>query len=177
MKKIVLVFGSISALILILWIAILATLCYKNHNFEGNMWMGYGSMLVAFSFIFVGIKNYRDNYSNGFVTFGKAFQIGLYIALIASTGYVLAWLVDFYAFMPDFMDKYVAHQLAYAKSHGATAAEIAAKKEQMAGYANLYKTPIGVIALTYLEVLPVGLIIALIAALILKRKPQQIMTA
>jgi hypothetical protein len=85
--------------------------------------------------------------------------------------YVLAWLVDFYCFMPDFMDKYVAHVLAQAKEHGATVAEIAKKKADMAGYIQMYKSPFGVIVLTYLEVLPVGLIIALIAALILKRKP------
>jgi len=171
MKKNVLVFGSISSAILVIWIAFIALMCYNHPNFEGNMWLGYGSMIVAFSFIFVAIKNYRDKYNNGFVTFGKAFQIGLYIALIASTMYVLAWLVDFYCFMPDFMDKYVAHVLAQAKEHGATVAEIAKQKADMAGYIQMYKSPFGVIVLTYLEVLPVGLIIALIAALILRRKP------
>ncbi|WP_413669992.1 hypothetical protein ACEN9X_08680 [Mucilaginibacter sp. Mucisp86] len=40
----------------------------------------------------------------------------------------------------------------------------------MAGYVNMYKSPFGVIVLTYMEILPVGLVIALIAALILKRK-------
>jgi len=171
MKKNVLVFGSISSAILVIWIAFIALMCYNHPNFEGNMWLGYGSMIVAFSFIFVAIKNYRDKYNNGFVTFGKAFQIGLYIALIASTMYVLAWLVDFYCFMPDFMDKYVAHVLAQAKEHGATVAEIAKQKADMAGYIQMYKSPFGVIVLTYLEVLPIGLIITLIAALILKRKP------
>lgn len=171
MKKNVLIFGSISSGILMIWIAFIALMCYSHPDFEGNMWLGYGSMIVAFSFIFVAIKNYRDKYNGGFVTFGKAFQLGLYISLIASTAYVLAWLVDFYCFMPDFMDKYVAHVLAQAKEHGATVAEIAKQKADMASYIQMYKSPFGVIVLTYLEVLPVGLIIALIAALILKRKP------
>lgn len=171
MKRNVLVFGSVSAAILMIWVIFIAVMCCNYPNFEGNMWLGYGSMIVAFSFIFVAIKNFRDKYNDGAVGFGKAFQIGLYIALIASTMYVLTWLVDFYYFIPDFMDKYVAHVLTQAKEHGATVAEIAQKKADMAGYIQMYKSPFGVIVLTYLEVLPIGLIMAVIAALILKRKP------
>jgi len=172
MKKTVFVFGSISSVVLILWIAIFATLCYRNPNFEGSMLLGYSAMLVAFSFIFVGTKNFRDNYNNGFITFGKAFQVGLYIALIGSSAYVLAWLIDYYVFVPDFMDKYVAHTIAKATARGASTAELAKLKEEMAFDAKIYKNPLGVILFTYIEVLPVGLVIALITALILKRKPQ-----
>lgn len=177
MKKTVWVFGSIAGLIFIIWMATIYTACYNSSSMEANMWMGYGCMVVAFSFIFVGIKNFRDKYNNGAITFGKAFRVGLYIALIGSSAYVLAWLVDFYVFMPDFMDKYVAHELLRLRNHGATMAQIAEKKAQMQTYASMYKSPLGVIALTYLEVLPVGLVINLIAALILMRKPQQAVAA
>ena len=169
MKKIVFVFGSIAGLIFIVWMVFIYTTCYNKPETEANMWLGYGSMIVAFSFVFVGIKSFRDKYHDGQISFWKAFQVGLYITLIASTIYVLAWLVDYYVFMPDFMDKYVAHTLAQAKSHGASAAELDKQKESMANYAQMYKSPFGVIVLTYLEVLPVGLVITLIAALILKR--------
>jgi len=177
MKKTVWVFGSIAGLIFVLWMATIYTACYNSSSMEANMWMGYGCMVVAFSFVFVGIKNFRDKYNGGAITFGKAFKVGLYIALIGSSAYVLAWLVDFYVFMPDFMDKYVAHELLRAKNHGATIAQLNEKKAQMQTYVNLYKTPFGVIAATYLEVLPVGLVIDLIAALILKPKPQQVVPA
>ena len=171
MIKNVFIFGGIAGFVFIIWMTFLYTACYNNPNYEGSLWLGYGSMIVAFAFIFVGIKNYRDKYSNGVITFGKAFIIGLYIALIGSTVYVGAWLVDFYCFMPDFMDKYVAHTLSQAKAHGASTAEIAKQKASMASYIEMYKSPFGVIILTYIEVLPVGLIIALIAALILRKKP------
>lgn len=171
MKKIVLVFGLIAGLIVTLWMTISIAVCYNSSSFEGNMWMGYGSMIVAFSFVFVGIKNFRDKYNGGFITFGKAFKIGLYIALIASTMYVLAWLIEYYLFIPDFMDKYTAHVITQAKNHGASIAELNEQKAKMATYTEMYKNPIMVIVLTYLEILPVGVIIALIAALILKRRP------
>jgi Protein of unknown function (DUF4199) len=173
MKKIVFVFGSIAGLIFMVWMVFIYTACYNHPETEANMWLGYGSMIVAFSFIFVGIKSFRDKQNNGYISFGKAFQIGLYITLIASTIYVLAWLVDYYVFMPDFMDKYVAHTLAQAKSHGASLAELNKQNASMATYVQMYKNPFGVIVLTYMEVLPVGLVITLIAALILKRSNKQ----
>ncbi|MDB5150707.1 MAG: hypothetical protein JWQ57_4727 [Mucilaginibacter sp.] len=170
MKKNVLVFGSISGLIIAATGGISGALCYNNPNFQGNMWVGYGSMLLAFSLIFVAIKNYRDKYNEGIISFGKAFRIGLYIVLITSTVYVLIWLIEFYTFFPDFMTKYVAHILNDAKAHGATDAELKQKAAGMATYVKMYQNPFGVIVLTYMEILPVGLVIALIAALILKRK-------
>src|ERR1017187_9822075 len=70
------------------------------------MLIGYASMLVALSLVFVGIRNYRDKYNNGVISFGKAFKIGIMIVLIASTIYVVAWLIDYFFFIPDFMEKY-----------------------------------------------------------------------
>ncbi|PJJ79225.1 DUF4199 domain-containing protein [Mucilaginibacter auburnensis] len=172
MKKNVLIFGSIAGLILLIVLLTSTIACYSSDNYNGNMWLGYGSMLVAFSLIFVGIKNVRDKVNNGFITFGGAFKVGILIALIASTVYVVTWLFEYYLIMPDFMDKYIAHVLREAAKNGATAADLKAKKDDMAGYIDMYKTPFGVIVMTYLEVLPIGLIIAAIAALILKRKPQ-----
>ncbi|MEO3403001.1 DUF4199 domain-containing protein [Mucilaginibacter sp. CAU 1740] len=170
MKKNVLVFGSISGLIIAATGSISGALCYNNPNFQGNMWIGYGSMVLAFSLIFVAIKNYRDKYNDGVISFGKALGIGLSIVAITSTIYVLIWLIEFYNFFPDFMSKYVAHVLNEAKAHGATEAELKQKAAEMAPYVEMYKSPVGVILFTYVEILPVGLVIALIAALMLKRK-------
>jgi ethanolamine transporter EutH len=132
MKKNVLVFGTIAGVIVSLY----AIAIVVNSSLEG-MWLCYGSMIVAFSLIFVGVKNFRDNYNDGFITFGKAFKIGLYIALIASSMYVVTWLVEYYVFVPDFMDKYTAHVIEQAKSHGASLAEINKQKAQMATYADM----------------------------------------
>lgn len=170
MKKNVWVCGLIGGLVLAIVMVVSTTLCYKNEDFQGNMALGYASMLLAFSLIFVGVKNYRDKYNGGVVSFGKAFKIGLFISLIASTMYMLAWVVDYYLFIPDFMDKYTAHVLKEFKAGGATEAEIAAKTSEMAGYADMYKNPVMVVLFTYIEVLPIGLVMSLISAALLKRK-------
>lgn len=170
MKRIIIVCGLIAGIIVSTFMVTSIGVCYTSGNFEGNIWVGYASMLLAFSLVFVGIKNYRDKYNNGTITFGKAFQIGLYISLIASSIYVLVWLVDYYVFVPDFMDKYTTHVIQEAKESGASAAEIQEKIKQVEESSKLYETPIGVILLTYMEILPIGLIVSLISALILKRK-------
>ena len=176
MKKNIIVGGLISGLILAAFMVVVTAICYKNEDFESSMVLGYASMILAFSMSFVGVKNYRDRFNNGFVTFGKAFTIGLYITLIASTIYVLVWLIDYYLFIPDFLDKYSAHVLREAKTAGASPVEMQEKVDEMGGYKEMYKNPLLVILLTYTEVLPVGLVVSIISALILKRKSNQQIT-
>ena len=171
MKKNVIVFGLISGLIVSAWAVGGVAWCYSSGNFEGNMLLGYASMILAFSLMFVGVKNYRDKYNGGIISFGKAFRIGLYITLVASTLYVLVWLVDYYVFIPDFMDKYSAHVINKAQNSGASANEIAAKTKEINTMKEMYNTPLMVVLLTYMEIFPVGLIVSIITALILKRKP------
>jgi Protein of unknown function (DUF4199) len=174
MKKIVIVNGLIAGVIVSAMFFITMGLYHKNGNYEGGMLIGYASMLLAFSLIFVAIKNYRDKYNAGIISFGKGFKIGLYITLIASTIYVIGWLIDYYCFIPDFAEKYAASMLDKLKAGGAAATEIAAKTKEMDSFITMYKNPVYVILFTYVEILPVGLLVALIAALILKRKAKAV---
>ncbi len=172
MKKNVLVFGSVSGIIASAFMFISMYYCSRN-GFEGNMLVGYASMLIAFSFIFVAIKNYRDKFNNGVVSFGKAFQIGALVALIGSTFYVVTWAFEYNFVMPDFMEKYSQNVIEKATKSGATQASIDAQIAQMKEYSEMYKNPVFFALLTYMEILPVGLIVSLIAALILKKKNKE----
>ena len=170
MQKNVIVFGLIAGLIVCAVMVYSTAMCYSNADFDSSMVLGYASMLVAFAFIFVGIVNVRDRYNNGVISFGKAFQIGLGITLIASSLYVVVWLVDYYLFVPDFMEKYTAHVLQETQAKGASQAELKEQVAQMKSYQEMYKNPLFVVLITYAEILPVGLLVSLISALILKRK-------
>lgn len=171
MKKNVWVFGSIAGLIITAFMLYAAFQCYTNPDMQSNDVVGYAGMIAVFSLVFVGIKNYRDKYNGGAISFGRAFKTGVYITLIASTMYVVVWLIDYYVFIPDFLDKYIPHVLKDAKEGGATQQELNDKAAEMANFKELYKNPLFVVLITYVEVFPVGLIISLISALILKRKP------
>jgi ethanolamine transporter EutH len=170
MKKIVLTCGIIAGLISAAWCAISVRVMPDDVTLDTRTWLGYTSMILSFSLIFVGIKQYRDNLNGGYITFGKAFKVGLYIALIGSTLYVLLWLISYYFFFPDFMQKYNHLMLLQMQADGKTAADIQKEMADMAKFGEWYKNPVFNILITYSEILPVGLVVSLIAAAILRKK-------
>jgi Protein of unknown function (DUF4199) len=169
MTKSILLYGSIGGFVSLLGFFIMGC--------TGNMWgmvAGFASMILAFSLIFVAVKNYRDKQNGGVVSFGKALQIGLLITLVTSTVYVVIWLIDYAYFNPDFLEKYNAITLEGMKKAGASAAEISAKAAEMKEFGEKYDSNIFYRAgVTYTEIVPVGIIMSLISALVLKRKPKQ----
>jgi len=172
MKKNIIIYGLIAGIIvsfLMLFTMSYLSYCNGNVDYETSMLIGYASMLIAFSLVFVGTRNYRDKYNGGVISFGKAFKIGILIVLIASTMYVIAWLIDYFFFVPDFMEKYSAHMLDKLKASGASQMEIDKQAKQMADMTRMYKNPFFTAIMTYMEILPVGLIVTLISSLILKR--------
>lgn len=168
MNRIVLIFGLIIGTILSINMLITVRLLYTNPDFQGNEVVGYTAMVVLFSLIYFGVRNYRNKQLGGVISFGKAFKMGALIALVGSTIYVITWLFCYYLFVPDFFDQYMTHVL-----NNASPSEIAAKTKEMETYREMYKNPFFVVLFTYLEILPIGLIIALISALIVKRKPRE----
>jgi hypothetical protein len=169
-KKIILTYGLIAGAIVAAFM-VYGTYKMNQEDFEPSMVLGYAGMLVAYVFVFLGVKNYRDNYNNGAITFGKAFKIGMLISLIAATIYVGVWLIEYYCFFPDFMDKYATVMVKNWQKEGLTIAEIKVKTDEMMMYKELYKNPIWVILITYSEILlPIGILVPIISALILKRK-------
>ena len=173
MKKNIIIYGLIAGIIVSVFMLIgVNSMSHREGSFDYNtsLLIGYASMLIAFSLVFVGIRNYRDKYNNGVISFGKAFKIGIMIVLIASTIYVVAWLIDYFFFIPDFMEKFSAHSIAELKASGASQIEIEKETKEMADFAVMYKNPFFNALMTYVEILPVGLIVTLISSLILKRK-------
>jgi hypothetical protein len=170
MKKIVWVCGLISGVLVSGFMAASMIITKCNHDYEGSMVVGFASMILAFSLIFVAIKNYRDKAAGGTISFGKGLKIGLLVSLIASTMYVITWMFVLYNFMPDFMDTYAESQIKHARDAGTTGEALQQLEQQMQDYREVYKNPVMVFLFTYMEILPVGILISIIAALILKRK-------
>jgi len=89
MKKNILIFGLVLGIILCVNMVYMVNLCYTNPDFKSNEILGYAAMVVVFSFIFLGVRNYRNKQLGGLISFGKAFKTGLLIALAGSTMYVV----------------------------------------------------------------------------------------
>ena len=169
MKKIILTFGLISGAILSAMM--LATLPFLDEiGFDRGAVIGYTSMVLAFLLIFFGVRSYRDNVAGGTVRFGRAFAVGGLIAVVASLCYVATWEVVYFKLAPDFVTKYQAHVLEKTRADGANEQAMAKKKAELDKFAEMYKNPAINAAITFLEPLPVALIIALVSAGVLSRR-------
>jgi hypothetical protein len=171
-KKIVLRFGLASGGILLALSAVTIPLC-MNGTLDHSLILGYSNMVLSFLLVFFGVRSYRDNVAGGAIGFGKAFQVGLLITLITCAMYVVAWEIVYFNFFPNFLDLYNAQALAKMRSSGASEAAIREATTKMAELAKKYTNPLFNSALTFMEVFPVGLIMTLVSAAILRRKPRQ----
>lgn len=172
MKKIVLTFGLIAGAIL----SAMLFISFRFHDeigFDRGEIIGYTSMVAAFLLIFFGVRSYRDNVAGGTVRFGRAFAVGVMIAVVASLCYVPAWALIHAKVAPDFVEKYQAHLIARERADGATEAEIAAKQAELDKYAVMYRNPVMRSAITFVEPMPVALVIALVSAGVLSRRKKE----
>jgi Protein of unknown function (DUF4199) len=169
MKKTVITFGLISGLIISVLMG--GTLLFADQIGAGHsMALGYTIMVAAFLLIYFGIRSYRDNVLSGEISFGRAFSCGLLIALISTVCYVAMWEVLYFNFMPHFMDGYFAAQIHKIQSSGLEPNVIATRVAAIQHSQQLYQKPLVNMAYTFLEPLPVGLIITLISAALLRRR-------
>jgi hypothetical protein len=169
MRKIVLTFGFIAGAIMA--VMMLITFLFQDRiGFDKGAIIGYTTMVLAFLMVYFGVRSYRDNVAGGSVTFGRALSVGLLITAVATVCYVATWEVIYYKLAPDFGDKYAAYEVDKAKKAGATDAQIAARMEEMTKFKEMYRNPLVNIALTFLEPLPVGILIALVTAGAVSRK-------
>jgi hypothetical protein len=168
MKKIVWTFGLISGAIMALFMT--ATLPFTNALGDHSLVVGYTGIVAAFLLVYFGIRSYRDNVLGGTIGFGRALTVGLLIAAIGSVCYVVTWEVLYYKFMPDFYTKYAQSAVDQARKDGKSEAEIAKTRATMDEMAKNAGNPFWVFATTFIEPFPVGLVIALVSAGILRRK-------
>jgi hypothetical protein len=171
MRKTVLTFGLLSGAVVALLTSILLPLCMRGGvDLRWGELIGYSAMVLAFLFVFFGVRSYRER-TGGALTFGRAFRVGILIVLVSSTFYVVAWeIVYFGGIWPDFMTDYSEHHVARLEAKGASAEEVAAERAKMARLAELYENPFFNAGVTFLEVFPVGLVVALVSAAILRRR-------
>jgi hypothetical protein len=170
MKKTILTFGLISGAILGGVTAIMVPLCMDGTmSFDHAEIFGYTVQVLSFLLVFFGIRSYREE-AGGAISFGKAFQVGILVTLVACAMYVVSWEIVYYRFVPDFGDRYAARVLEKMKEKGESAEKIAKTTKDMAAFKEMYKNPAINAGITFMEVFPVGLAVTLLSAAILRRK-------
>ena len=171
MKRIVIIFGllsgAVSSAMMFLTLPLVNNGTVNNHNGEV---IGYTAIFLSFLLVFFGIRSSRENAGGGTITFGRAFSVGIIITLISCVFYVASWEIIYFKMMPDFLDKYAARSIAEMREKGASADAIAAKTKELATMKEMYNKPLINAAITFIEPFPVGLIVTLVSAGILRRR-------
>ena len=170
MKSFVVKFGFISGGISVVLMFLTFVLFRGPWLFESGYFVGYGGMVLSFAVIFVGVRQYREQVGQGSVSFGKALQAGLLMALISSLCYTVAWLFINHFFYPNFADDYLKFEVNRLRQSGAAEAVMQQKMKMLEEYKSMSANPLMNALLTFTEPLPVGIVVALIAAAVLRKK-------
>lgn len=133
-----------------------------------GMALGYATMLIALSAIFAAIKRQRDEEGGGVIRFWPAFALGIGISVIAGLFYVLAWEIALATTASGFMDSYVAGEIEQKRAAGASAAEIARYAAEMESFKRDYANPLVRMPMTFAEIAPVGVLVSLVSAALLR---------
>lgn len=133
-----------------------------------SQFVGYSIMLIALSAIFVGIKSYRDKVRGGVIKFMPAFLMGLGISAVAGVIYVIGWEIFMALTNYTFASAYGDAMVEAARAKGASEAEVEALAAQMAAFTEQYANPLFRIPVTFIEIFPVGVLVSLISATLLR---------
>jgi Protein of unknown function (DUF4199) len=129
-----------------------------------GMLIGYTTMLIALSAVFVGIKQHRDVDRGGVIGFWPAFGVGLGVSFIAGIFYVVAWEAVQAMTHMDFAGSYAQAMIESEKAKGASAEAFAKLSADMATFKLQYADPLFRLPMTFAEIFPVGVLVSLVSA-------------
>ncbi|MEZ4874960.1 MAG: DUF4199 domain-containing protein [Flavobacteriaceae bacterium] len=168
MKTTVLKFGLYGLLTGLVLFAI-AFLLLQSMSYSAQEVLGYASMLVSLSFVFFGIKHFRDKENDGKVTFGKAFLVGLLITILTGIGVGIMDYLYTTVINPDFAQEYLSKSLETMQAQ-LPAEQFEAQKALLEQQMKEYGGSGFMAFLMFATVFFMGLIVSVISSLILQRK-------
>jgi len=169
MKKTVLVYGLTSG-VLASGMMLAATHFVLRKELGPADLIGYSSMVLVALLIFFGVRSYRRNVGGGKLSFRRGFLVGLGITLVSAAVYLATFQVLYYAVHPGIQEVYAECMIERAERAGASPEELEEKAAQARQIVEIMEHPLGNIALTLLEPLPVGLALSALSAAVLRKR-------
>lgn len=167
MLRIILIFGVIGGLIVAVPMGVSMMTTVPGTIPENAALYGYLSILLALTMVFVGTKQYRDKVLGGVIKFGPALLVGLGISAVASLFWVVGWEITLASGF-DFNAAYESSVVEAARARGASAAELAQVRTDAESFLRMYSNPLFRIPITFVEMFPIGVVISLISAGVLR---------
>jgi hypothetical protein len=141
----------------------------KTFDYSTQEVIGYLSMVASLSFVYFGIKHFRDNENNGSVTFIKALLIGVLISACAGIGFGIIDYIYTTQINPDFATEYLEKTLETMKTT-LSPEEFEIKRKELVQQMEQYGGSGFMAFIMFITVVIIGFIISLISALFLQRK-------
>jgi hypothetical protein len=167
MSRIILIFGTIAGLIVAVPMCLLVANAEPGSAATSHF-TGYLIMLLALSLVFVGVKRLRDRELGGVIRFVPALVAGLGISAVAGVIYVIGWEITLAVTDFAFIDSYSNAAIEAAHAKGASASEVEAVAAKMNEFRQQYANPFFRLPVTFIEIFPVGLVVSLISAALLR---------
>jgi len=167
MLKTVLSFGLVAGLLAGVPLFALVVV-YKGPPPAHGMLIGYLIMLVALSLVFVAIKRRRDAYAIYWIAALAVCVLGLAISLVAGIVYAAAWEAALAVAKLDFGTEWARIQIEHGKAKGLSEAELARLAAEMDQFKAMYAQPLYRFLMTFAEIFPVGLLVSLVSAALLR---------
>lgn len=168
MIRVVAIYGAVAGLVVavpMVWL--MGTLTRETAPDNAAVY-GYLTMLVALTAVFIGVKHYRDKVLGGVVRFVPALLVGLGISAVASVIYAFGWEISLALTGFDFGAVQAQAMVEGARAQGASAAELERVTEQAAAFTRMYANPLFRFPLTFVEMFPIGVVISVISAALLR---------
>ena len=170
MLKRILIYGAIAGLIVGVPLFTMTVVMTGHPPIPYSMVLGYSIMLIALSTIFVAIKRHRDADLGGVIGFWRAFGLGLAISVVAGVFYVLAWEAALAATHMDFAAGYAKAVIAQQQAKGISGEALARLTAEMEHFKIQYANPLYRLSMTFAEIFPVGFLVSLISAGLLRNR-------
>lgn len=164
----VLSFGAVAGLLVGVPLFGLTVAMQGHPPLRYGVLIGYLTMLIALSTVFVAIKRHRDVDLGGVIRFWPAFGLGLGVSVVASIFYVLAWEAALAWTHMDFAGDYARALIAEQQAHGVTGEALAKFTDAMARFKAQYAQPFYRVTVTFAEIFPVGLVVTVVSAGLLR---------
>jgi heme/copper-type cytochrome/quinol oxidase subunit 2 len=131
---------------------------------------GYLTMLLSMIFVFMGIRHYRDRVNGGSLSFVQGLKIGVLIVLIPAVFFGLFDVLFTEVLQPGWKETYYTHYIDQVKAN-TPPAKLAAALKKATDEKEMFANPVFQFLLMSATVFIIGLMVTIISALTLRRKP------
>jgi hypothetical protein len=168
MLRYILIYGVIAGLVVGVPMSVLTLGMSGKAMMHYGMLIGYLTMLIGLSAVFVAIKRHRDVDLGGVIKFWPALAVGLGVSIVASVIYVIAWDASCAIAHADFAGGYARAMIAEQQAKGVSGAALERFRAEMEQFKIQYANPLYRWPMTFVEIFPVGVIVSLVSAGLLR---------